>query len=73
MRFFLSLNRLSRAERELLVCDIINNLSEGKFSSTEVAFDLMFVQSGILKAKAAAERLGKSNFYRFFYSILNSF
>ena len=44
------------SERELLLSDVIDSLAEGKASSTEVAFDLLYNQSGVLEQAAAELR-----------------
>lgn len=50
------MSSLTVSERELLLSDVIDSLAEGKASSTEVAFDLLYNQSGVLEQAAAELR-----------------
>lgn len=56
---------LTVSERELLLSDVIDSLAEGKSSATEVAFDLLYNQSGVLERAADELRMkyGGENTY----------
>ena len=59
------------SERELLLSDVIDSLAEGKSSSTEVAFDLLYNQSGLLERAADDLRKKYGSKHTYMHSIVH--
>jgi hypothetical protein len=51
------LPRITAEDQQLLVADIVNCLSRGVVSRAELAYDVLFAQSGVHEARAGVDTL----------------